>query len=110
MADEVGLGKTIEAGMLLAQRSAKRKRSLLIITPANLREQWHQELADKSDLPAVILGARSFRRVAASGKARIVICSSKARTELFIGSAIGTAPAFGRRPLATDVQRTDSSD
>jgi SNF2 family DNA or RNA helicase len=43
LADEVGLGKTIEAGLLLAQRWAERKRKLLVILPANLRKQWNQE-------------------------------------------------------------------
>src|SRR5450432_4005157 len=47
LADEVGLGKTIEAGILLAQRWAERRRHLLVICPANLRKQWSQELADK---------------------------------------------------------------
>lgn len=37
--DEVGLGKTIEAGLLLAQKWAERKRQLLVIVPANLRKQ-----------------------------------------------------------------------
>jgi SNF2 family DNA or RNA helicase len=44
LADEVGLGKTIEAGILLAQRWAERRRRLLVICPANLRKQWSQEL------------------------------------------------------------------
>ncbi len=43
LADEVGLGKTIEAGLVLSQKWAERKRRILIITPANLRKQWHQE-------------------------------------------------------------------
>ncbi|MGC9198932.1 MAG: SNF2-related protein [Acidobacteriaceae bacterium] len=47
LADEVGLGKTIEAGILLSQRWAERRRRLLVICPANLRKQWGQELADK---------------------------------------------------------------
>ena len=47
LADEVGLGKTIEAGLLLAQKWAERKRRMLVIVPANLRKQWTQELADK---------------------------------------------------------------
>src|SRR5689334_9957624 len=38
LADEVGLGKTIEAGLVLAQKWAERKRSMLIIVPSNLRE------------------------------------------------------------------------
>ena len=44
LADEVGLGKTIEAGLVLAQRWAERKRRILVITPSNLRKQWHQTL------------------------------------------------------------------
>jgi SNF2 family DNA or RNA helicase len=40
LADEAGLGKTIEAGILLAQRWAERRRTLLVICPANLRKQW----------------------------------------------------------------------
>ncbi len=87
LADEVGLGKTIEAGLLIAQRWAERKRRLLIITPANLRKQWHQELADKFGLPAVILEAKSFRQAVKDGttnpfdritdatRSDIVICS-----------------------------------
>ncbi len=60
LADEVGLGKTIEAGILLSQRWAERQRKLLVIVPANLRKQWHQELADKFFLPATILETRTF--------------------------------------------------
>ncbi|MDX1972070.1 MAG: SNF2-related protein, partial [Candidatus Sumerlaeia bacterium] len=40
LADEVGLGKTIEAGLVISQKWAERKRRILIITPANLRKQW----------------------------------------------------------------------
>ena len=81
LADEVGLGKTIEAGILLSQKWAERKRKLLIIVPANLRKQWHQELADKFFLPAVILDAKSFNGFVATGNLNpfdqrdIVICS-----------------------------------
>jgi ERCC4-related helicase len=61
LADEVGLGKTIEAGLVIAQRWAERKRHILIITPANLRKQWHQELQDKFSLQALILEAKSYK-------------------------------------------------
>lgn len=37
LADEVGLGKTIEAGLVISQRWAERRRRILIIVPANLR-------------------------------------------------------------------------
>lgn len=38
LADEVGLGKTIEAGLVISQRWAERKKRILIITPSNLRK------------------------------------------------------------------------
>src|SRR5215813_9261519 len=60
LADEVGLGKTIEAGLVLSQRWAERKRRLLAITPANLRKQWYQELQEKFFLPCRILEAKSY--------------------------------------------------
>lgn len=81
LADEVGLGKTIEAGLLIAQRWAERKRRILVITPANLRKQWHQELADKFGLPATIFEAKSFRQLVKEGTVNpfnwsgIIICS-----------------------------------
>src|SRR6201997_2536276 len=60
LADEVGLGKTIEAGILLSQRWAERKRKILIIVPASLRKQWHQELSDKFFLPSILLETKTF--------------------------------------------------
>ena len=60
LADEVGLGKTIEAGIVIAQKWAERKRKILIIAPANLRKQWNQEMSDKFFLPSIILEAKSF--------------------------------------------------
>jgi len=58
----VGLGKTIEAGLLLAQKWAERRRRMLVIVPANLRKQWAQELADKFYLPSVpAISTRSSR-------------------------------------------------
>ncbi|MBI2801047.1 MAG: hypothetical protein HYX63_12355 [Gammaproteobacteria bacterium] len=79
----------IEAGLLIAQRWAERKRRILVITRANLCKQWHQELADKFCLAATILEAKSFRQAVKGGMAnpfdaastagshsdRIVICS-----------------------------------
>ena len=81
LADEVGLGKTIEAGLLIAQRWAERKRRILVITPANLRKQWHQELADKFGLSATLFEAKSFRQAVKDGainpfnQSGIIICS-----------------------------------
>ncbi|GAB1535325.1 hypothetical protein ADMFC3_09560 [Geovibrio sp. ADMFC3] len=60
LADEVGLGKTIEDGLVISQKWAERKRNILTITPSNLRKQWNQELADKFFIPTVILEKKSF--------------------------------------------------
>ena len=63
LADEVGLGKTIEAGLVILQHCAERKRKILIITPANLRKQWHQELQEKFGLQGIILEAKSYNAI-----------------------------------------------
>jgi superfamily II DNA/RNA helicase len=59
LADEVGLGKTIEAGLVISQYWAERKRRVLIIAPASLRRQWAQELQDKFNLPSQIVDAKT---------------------------------------------------
>lgn len=63
LADEVGLGKTIEAGLVIAQTWAERKKRILVITPANLRKQWYQELYDKFGLKAVIFEAKIYNQL-----------------------------------------------
>lgn len=67
LADEVGLGKTIEAGLVLCQHWAERKRRLLVICPASLRKQWSLELLEKFNIPNVVLEARSYRQAQSSG-------------------------------------------
>jgi hypothetical protein len=60
LADEVGLGKTIEAGLVLCQCWAERRRKLLVICPASLRKQWSMELSEKFHLPSVILDSATL--------------------------------------------------
>lgn len=60
LADEVGLGKTIKAGILIAQKWAEKKSRILVIVPANLRKQWMMEFEEKFALPSVILESKSF--------------------------------------------------
>ncbi|HCF7732590.1 TPA: DEAD/DEAH box helicase [Pseudomonas aeruginosa] len=67
LADEVGLGKTIEAGLVISQRWAERRRRILIIAPANLRKQWHQELQDKFNLQGLILETKSYNALRKQG-------------------------------------------
>lgn len=81
LADEVGLGKTIEAGIVLCQKWAERKRRLIIICPAAIRQQWAAELTTKFNLPAIVIDARTYRQIKADGipfplsQKRIVILS-----------------------------------
>ena len=82
LADEVGLGKTIEAGLVISQKWAERKRRILIIAPSSLRKQWSQELADKFFIPSIVLESKAFNDQIKSGnlnpfdqKDQVVICS-----------------------------------
>nr|MCU0751161.1 DEAD/DEAH box helicase [Akkermansiaceae bacterium] len=83
LADEVGLGKTIEAGLVISQLWAERKRRILVITPSNLRKQWHQEMSEKFFLPCEILESRSYNAAIRQGRFQpftpergaVVICS-----------------------------------
>jgi len=81
LADEVGLGKTIEAGIIKSQLWAEKKRRLLVIAPASLRKQWSRELAEKFFIPSVILESKSYRELARKSSSPfdqrnlVVICS-----------------------------------
>jgi len=88
-ADEVGLGKTIEAGIVLSQRWAERRRKILIIVPAMLRKQWQQELEQKFYLPCVILDTKVCNQLIKNGAVnpfeqedRVVICSYQGVSEI----------------------------
>jgi len=61
LADEVGLGKTIEAAIVIAQKWAEKRRKILIVVPANIRKQWMQELSEKFFLESMILEMKSFK-------------------------------------------------
>jgi len=82
LADEVGLGKTIEAGLILAQFWAERKRHILLIVPAALRTQWRTELSEKFYIESVLIDSSNFCKLKKSGhfnpfdaEDQVVICS-----------------------------------
>lgn len=62
LADEVGLGKTIEAGLVLAQCWSERKRKILLIVTATLRTQWRTELSEKFFINSEILESKSYNK------------------------------------------------
>ncbi len=70
LADEVGLGKTIEAGLVMSQKWAEHKRRVLLIVPASLRKQWQQELFDKFSLKSLILEAKTYNDMRKAGQTR----------------------------------------
>ena len=94
LADEVGLGKTIEAGLVLAQYWSERKRRILLIVPASLRTQWRSELDGKFFIKSRILESANFNKDKKNGAANpfdvkneVIICSynfaSRKESEIF---------------------------
>lgn len=83
LADEVGLGKTIEAGLVLRYMPESGAKKVMIALPASLRKQWELELEEKFDLKPVILDRLTVehdaeewhRKLADRQKVRIVITS-----------------------------------
>ena len=64
IADAVGLGKTIQAGLIVAETLARRGDShALVICPAGLREQWRSELTGRFNLAPVVLDSTSLQRL-----------------------------------------------
>lgn len=80
LADEVGLGKTIEAGIILSEFWAEHKRNIIIVVPASLRNQWCEELREKFFLPSVVLDSSNYDAFIKENGAladgnNIIICS-----------------------------------
>lgn len=68
LADEVGLGKTIEAALVLSQYWWSWQRNLLLVVPASLRKQWAAELMEKFSLPSEILDSKRLKEIKAAGR------------------------------------------
>ena len=80
LADEVGLGKTIEAGLVLCQYWAIGRRKIIVICPASLRKQWGFELTDKFGIDNEILDTKNYNDYVRNGRnpfgnKKVVICS-----------------------------------
>lgn len=63
LADEVGLGKTIEAGLIIAQLYAEGRQTILILVPASLRTQWQDEMFNRFNLPSAIIDGSTLKRL-----------------------------------------------
>jgi ERCC4-related helicase len=81
LADEVGLGKTIGAGLVISQLWAERKRRILVIAPTILRKQWAQEMEEKFHLPCRVLDSKDYNQALRQGRDplssqdEVLICS-----------------------------------
>ncbi|MBN1415652.1 MAG: DEAD/DEAH box helicase family protein [Bacteroidales bacterium] len=117
LADEVGLGKTIEAGLVISQKWAERKRKILILVPSSLRKQWSQELQEKFFIPSIILESKNFNQAIKTGvgnpfntKNKIVICSyqfAKSK-ELFVRRVDWNLVVIDEAHRLRNVYRTDN--
>lgn len=105
LADEVGLGKTIEAGLVLCQLWAERRRRLLVICPASIRKQWALELAEKFNLPTVILDAKEYRERQARGLSNPFEADEVVVTSMHFASA----RAADLRPVQWDLVVIDEA-
>ncbi|MES1928859.1 helicase domain-containing protein [Salinisphaera dokdonensis CL-ES53] len=116
LADEVGLGKTIEAGLVILQRWSENTRRILVICPASLRKQWGQELREKFFLPSQIFDGPSWN-TAIRGEQRnpfeqpeIVICSyqfAAARAEA-LGEILWDLVVIDEAHRVRNVYKTDN--
>lgn len=82
LADEVGLGKTVEAGLVLAQYWSERRRHILLIVPASLRMQWRAELSEKFFIDSIIMESATYNKRKKEGipnpfddTKKVIICS-----------------------------------
>ncbi len=81
LADEVGLGKTIEAGLIISQLWAERRRRILVVAPTILRKQWAEELEDKFFLKSRVLDSKDYNQAVRQGRDplspldEVLICS-----------------------------------
>lgn len=67
LADAVGLGKTVQAGIIVAELFARRQAGrALVLVPAGLRDQWARELNSRFGLDAEVVDAAALRMLAAS--------------------------------------------
>jgi superfamily II DNA or RNA helicase len=67
IADEVGLGKTVQAGLIIAETLARTPGAhILVVAPAGLREQWQDELERRFGIASALLSSRTLADSAAA--------------------------------------------
>jgi ERCC4-related helicase len=70
IADAVGLGKTVQAAVIVAELLARRRDAhVLVVSPAGLREQWQAELRQRFDIAAALIDSSSLARSSSAASA-----------------------------------------
>jgi SNF2 family DNA or RNA helicase len=93
LADEVGLGKTIEAGIVMKELIERGLvSSVLIITPASLTWQWHEEMETKFHEDFTVLeDITQLPDTPPAGPRRLIISLSRARSEPWAGRLLNAS-------------------
>lgn len=81
LADEVGLGKTIEAGIVISEYFSRGNTKILVVAPASLCQQWQVELTEKFDLPVRVIDTKNYQEEM-RGFQGIVVCSYNCAVQL----------------------------
>lgn len=83
LADDVGLGKTISAGLIISELVARSRLSkILIVCPKILAQQWKEELDSKFDIPALIAFGKDLIEAESDGIGAIITTYNSARLHL----------------------------
>lgn len=108
LADEVGLGKTIEAALVVCQYWAERRRQLLVICPASLRKQWAQELFEKFAVSSTVVDA-VFLRKQSGGDAISVLRGLVGKTVVIMSYQFAARLEAELRAISWDVVVIDEA-
>lgn len=81
LADEVGLGKTIEAGIVISEYFSRGNTKILVVSPASLCQQWQVELTEKFNLPVHVIDTKNYQREMGEFQG-IVVCSYNCAVQL----------------------------
>ena len=109
LADEVGLGKTIEAALVLCQYWAERQRKLLIICPVALRKQWAQELQEKFAVPALVVDSITLKKQGMAPQALAALQGWVGQQVLIMSHNFAARHEAALRAIAWDVVVIDEA-
>ena len=103
IADEVGLGKTIEAGLIWTElRAREDAKKLLVVCPAMLQKKWQKELADRFGVVAQIVNASELLETLSTLKER------PHQSTALIASIQGLRPSRGWNSMETESQSSSA--